>query len=429
MVRRMFLSAAAAGATDWPGFRGLAAAGVGDGTKLPVHWDLVKGTGVAWRTALVGMGHSSPVAANGRVYLTAAVSSREAQPQLAAGKGGIGSASDVEEHRWLVIAIDEHSGKILWERVAATGSPRIKRHVKASHANASCAANATHVAAFFGSEGLYVFDTGGRLLWKKDLGVLNVGLKNENDTQWGFASSPLMVDRSVVVQCDTNGADFVAAFDLQTGRELWRSEREEYPSWSTPILLQDRGGPQIVTVSPRFTRGLDAKTGKELWRFADETEVRVSTPILADGLLIVSDGYPQGRPFFALRANTLPRTEIAWRVASGGPYTTTPLAYGGLLYVLSDQGVLGCYETATGKQIYRQRVPEHGGSYSASPVAGDGKIYLASEDGDVHVLKAGPKLELLASHSFGSPLFATPAIANGRLLVRSQEALYALLAV
>jgi len=424
MQRRVFLQlglASMAAGRDWNSFRGPGASGVSEGAALPLEWN------VAWKSPVAGLGHSSPVVANGRIFLTTAVASREPGALRPGGSGGISSANDLVAHKWQVLAYDEKSGKQLWQTTAVEGVPKIKRHVKASHANSTAATNGTVVAAFFGSEGLFVFEAAsGKLLWRKDLGVMNVGLKNEMDTQWGFASSPVIVGNKVIVQCDTNGSDFVAAFELRSGNELWRSTRDEFPAWSTPLALQTAAGLQLITNSPRFTRGLDPETGKELWRFPDETEVKVSSPVSAHGLLIVSGGYPQGRPFFALKMDALrgrgelSKDAVAWRVEKGGPYTTTPLAYGDHLYVLSDQGVLGCYDIRTGKEVYRERVPASGGAYSASPVGGDGKVYLASEDGDLHVLRAGAKFELLKTHAAGSALMATPAIANGRILVRSQ---------
>lgn len=430
MRRRLFLHiglASAAAGRDWNSFRGPSASGVSESGSLPLQWNVV------WKSPIDGLGHSSPVVGNGRIFLTTAVASREPGPLRPGGSGGISSANDLIPHKWQVLAFDEKTGKPLWQSTAFEGVPKIKRHVKASHANSTAATNGSVVAAFFGSEGLFLFHAAsGKLLWKKDLGVMNVGLKNEMDTQWGFASSPVIVGNQVIVQCDTNASDFVAAFDLRSGRELWRSTRDEFPAWSTPLALQTATGLQLVTNSPRFTRGLDPETGQELWRFADETEVKVSSPVSAHGLLIVAGGYPQGRPFLALRMDALRargelgKDAVAWRVEKGGPYTTTPLAYGDYLYVLSDQGVLGCYETRTGKQLYRERVSAAGGAYSASPIGGDGKVYLASEDGDLHAVRAGAKFELLKSQSFGSALMATPALANGRVLVRSQGWLWAL---
>jgi outer membrane protein assembly factor BamB len=436
MRRRLFIqlgSTTCAVGKDWNSFRGPAASGVADGIPLPLDWQLEKNIGVAWKTSVAGLGHSSPVVGNGRIFITTAIASREPAALRRGGSGGISSAEDLVSHQWRVLALNERTGKLIWDSTAFEGVPKIKRHVKASHANSTAATNGSVVAAMFGSEGLYVFDAAsGRLLWKKDLGVLNVGLKNEMEAQWGFATSPVIAGNRVIIQCDTNGNDFVVAFDVQSGKEVWRSTRDEFPAWSTPLLLETPAGTQIVTTSPRFTRGLDPAAGTELWSFPDETEVKVSSPVAAHGLLIISGGYPQGRPFFALRIDALSgrgeigKDAVAWRVEKGGPYTTTPLAYGDHLYVMSDQGILGCYEVRTGREVYRQRVPSTGGNYSASPVAGDGKVYLASEDGDMHIVRAGAGFELLKTHPFGSALMATPAIASGRLLVRSQGWLYSI---
>jgi outer membrane protein assembly factor BamB len=372
--------------------------------------------GVLWQAEIPGLGFSSPVIVNRRLYLTTAVAEKPVRYDRRSDSG-----NDQVSHQWQVLAVDATSGKILWNQTAHQGVPRIRRHGKASHANSTSAADGTRVAAFFGSEGLYVYSAAGKLLWKKDLGVLTVGLKNDLSSEWAFSSSPVLYRNMVIVQCDTNREDFVAAFDVASGKELWRSTREEYPAWSTPLVVETPKGVQVVTTSPRFTRGLDIATGKEVWRFADETEVKTPAPITAHGLIFISGGYPTGRNFFALKMDGT----LAWRNEKGGPYVPTPIVYGDYLYVAGDAGVVGCYEARTGKEVYRERIGP-GVAFSASPVAGDGKLYLASEEGDMYILRAGPKLEVLGKRPFGEGLMATPAIADGVIYVRSLAKLYAI---
>ncbi|MDX2149092.1 MAG: PQQ-binding-like beta-propeller repeat protein [Bryobacteraceae bacterium] len=399
---------------DWPSFRGPLASGLA--AQPPA------GTRVLWKIPIPGLGHSSPVVAGGRIYLTSAVSGKPVE-KLRLGSSGIGSVNDQEPHRYIVMALDAKTGKVIWERTAVEATPKIKRHVKASHANSTPATNGKIVVAFFGSEGLYAFDAAGKLLWKKDLGTLNVGLKNEKDTQWGFASSPLIWKDRVIVQCDTQDEDFVAAFDLASGKELWRTKREEFPVWSSPVVFDTPKGPQLITTAARFTYGLDPMTGKELWRVADETEVKTPTPVAAGGLLYIAGGYPPGRPFFALKLGS---GEQAWKAPKGGPYTTTPIVVGEHLYILGDSGVLSCYDAKTGNPVYQQRVSTKGATFSASPVSAGGKLYLPSEDGDLHIVKAGPQFAAGDPIPFGEPLMATPAISGGVMYVRSQGHLHAL---
>jgi outer membrane protein assembly factor BamB len=417
----LMMTPAALQAADWTSFRGTRAAGVSDGAPLPVECDLASRKNVRWTVDVPGLGHSSPVVSGNQLYLTAAIPQRDTGPFSPVG--GIDSASDRGvSHRFVVIAMNLRTGKTEWTRTAYDGPPRIQRHVRASHANATPAVDRGHLAVFFGSEGLYLYKPDGALLWKKDLGVLSVGYKGRPEVEWGWSSSPVLSGSTVVVQCDTHHADFVAAFDVNTGNELWRTPREEYPTWSTPTIVDTPRGARVITASGRFTRAHDLKTGKELWRYADETEVRVPTPIVAHGLIFIAGGYPQGRPFYALD----PDGKQVWRNEKGGPYVPTPIVYGDYFYIAGDTGILGCYEAKTGKEVYRERLGPGTVAISASPVAGDGKLFLPTHEGDMYAVTAGPKFELRGKMAFGEPLMATPAIAGGILLVRGIRRLHAL---
>ena len=424
MLRRSFLFCApvVAAARNWPSFRGPNASGVSGATGIPVSWDIQAKKNLTWRTALPGVGHSSPVVWGDRIYITAAVA---ADPKLQ-GKpspvAGIDSAGDVSPHAYQVVALDTRTGKIVWDRVVHQGTPKIKRHVKASHANPTAATDGRVIVAFFGSEGLHALDVTGKVLWSKDLGVLNVGLKGERNVQWGFASSPVLFENLAIVQCDTQDKSFVAAFNARTGQQKWTSPRQEYPAWSTPVLYTGPGGPILITSGSRQTRGLDPRTGKELWSYADETEVKVPAPVLAGDKVVITGGYPAGRRFFALNART---GKPVWENAKGGPYTTTPVAHREYLYICSDRGVMSCHTVADGKLVYQERIGR-GGSYSASPVIAGDRIYVGSEDGEINVMRSGPKFELLGTNTFPEGIWATPAFSERTMYVRTAGALYAI---
>ncbi len=190
----------------------------------------------------------------------------------------------------------------------------------------------------------------------------------------------------------------------------------------------------MIVNGGRFIRGYDPATGKELWRFADgDTQVKMQAPLVAHDLIFITGGYPAGRPMYAfrpgasgdisLKAGEETNAFLAWKTAKGSPYTPTPVVYGDLLYAAADNGVFSAYDAKTGALLYQERLPS---SFSASPVAADGKIYVPSEDGDVYVVKAGPKFELLSTNPMGEALMATPAVSDGTLFVRSQNYLYAI---
>src|SRR5688572_4024538 len=220
---------------NWPSFRGTSASGVAIGAP-PATWDVAKGTNVAWRTQIPGMGHSSPIVWGNRVYVTTAVpvSKETATVRLGdSSKAGIDSATDTGAHEWRLIALDRATGRVVWNQLAHSGIPRIKRHVKASHASATPATDGRAIVALMGSEGLFCFDPTGKLIWRKDLGTMDVGLVGDPTYQWGPASSPVIAGDRVLVQNDQHKNSFLAAFDLATGRELWRTSRDEMPSWAT----------------------------------------------------------------------------------------------------------------------------------------------------------------------------------------------------
>ena len=422
-------------AQHWPSFRGANAAGVADGTPTAVTWNGPGGTNVAWKTPVPGIAVSSPIVWGDRVFVSTAVSSDPKQTIRTGLYGDVEPVNDSSKHTWRLLALDKKSGKILWDTVAYEGIPRTKRHPKSSQASATPVTDGRHVIVSFGSEGLYAYDFDGKLLWRKDLGVLNSGWFFDPDYEWGLGSSPIIYKNLVIVQCDIQRNSFLAAFDTATGQEVWRTAREEIPSWSTPTILEADGRAELVTQATGFTRGYDPMTGKELWRYSGNSEIAIPTPVIGPGIVIITNGYRGVQPIFAIKPGatgdiTLQNKAttsdfVSWSTTRGGPYIPTPVVYGDQLYVLLNNGVLATYKVATGEQIYQKRMGT-GGSFSASPVAADGKIYCSSEDGDVYVIKAGPEYEELAKNAIGEVLMATPAISDGLIIFRGLHNIYAI---
>jgi outer membrane protein assembly factor BamB len=441
-MRRLFLSllacagslSAADGADDgdWPSFRGAFASGVADGPELPATWSLESGDGIRYRVEIPGLAHSSPIIWGGRIFLTTAIST-DAKADFQPGLYGSGEASaDQSEQEWRVICLDKETGKTLWQQTAKRGVPRDKRHIKATYANSTPATDGSHVVAFFGSEGLFAYTVEGALLWKKDLGRLDVGAYDIPSYEWGSASSPVIHGGKVFVQCDTQGESFVIALDVKSGEVLWRTRRDELPSWGTPTLFpgDETHAPELITNGSNFIRGYDPATGEELWRLGGSSKITAPTPVFADGLFIVASGRAPERPIFAIRAGARgeigPENGLAWNHTRRGPYMPTPLIYRGLVYVLNNDGPFACYDLRTGGEQYYLRLPHRGDGFSASPVAGNGRLYLASENGEVLVLEAGATFREPVSNDLGEPLMATPAISRGVLYVRGSRHLFAI---
>ena len=425
-----FLIAVTAAAQNWPSFRGPSAAGVSDRQNLPITWDAAQGSNIRWKTTIPGLAHSSPIVWNDRIFVATAISSR-ADVSFKRGLYGEGTASeDRTRQQWKLICLDRKSGKILWDRVAYEGEPKEKRHIKATYANSTPATDGEVVVAFFGSQGLYAFDPAGKLLWKRDLGRIDAGAYDDASYEWGTATSPIIYKDMVIVQCDQQKGSFIEAFDRKTGRTVWRTERDELPSWGTPAVYPGPPRAELITNSSNFVRGYDPTTGKELWRLGGSSKITAPTPVFSAGLIVVASGRRPEAPIFAIRpggAGDITKTKsIAWQKEQRGSYMPTPLIYGDHLYVLANQGIFDRYDLKTGAEIYRQRIPHQGSGFSASPVASDGKIYLSSEDGDVFVVKAGREFELLGKNSLGEPIMATPAISGAALLVRTEHQLWAI---
>jgi outer membrane protein assembly factor BamB len=422
-------------AQNWPQFRGPGATGVTEGQAKPVKWDVSSSQNVRWKTRIPGLAHSSPVVWGNKVFVTTAVSSAAKDETRFGLYGDVEPVKDDPQHAWKVFAIDKVTGKILWEQTAFDGMPKVKRHPKSTHADSTPVTDGKYLIVNFGSAGLYAYDLNGKLLWKQDLGVLDSGWFYDPDYQWEYGSSPTIYKDLVIVQADIQKNSFIAAYDIKTGKQVWKTPREEIPSWGSPTVYEGKLRAELITSGPKAVRSYDPATGKELWRLGPMSEITTPTPFVAHDLIFVTSGYAPIQPIYAIRPGgngdlTLKDGKessefIAWSKQRGGPYMPTPIVYGDLLYTCSNQGVLTAYNAKSGDRIYQERLGGTGGAFTASPVASDGKIYFSSEDGDVFVVKAGPAYELLAKNPVGEVMMATPAISDNLVIVRTISHLFA----
>jgi outer membrane protein assembly factor BamB len=420
---------------SWPSFRGQQASGIAERQNLPDRWDGKTGENILWRTPIPGLAHSSPVVWGNRIFVTSA-SSSDPKATFRPGLYGDGDAStDRSQHRWMIYALDKRTGKVLWERVAHQGMPVDKRHIKSTYANSTPATDGRIVVAWFGSQGVYAYDVSGRFLWKVELGRLDLGAYDIPTYEWGPASSPIIWNNLVILQCDTQNDSFILALDADTGKTVWKTEREEIPSWGTPTVAMTSVGPILVANASNYIRGYDPRTGKELWRLGGSSKITAPTPVFSDDMFAVVSGRGPERPIFVVKASargelTLPEGKskseaIAWSRTGRGSYMPTPLIYDGILYVLANNGLFDAYNLRTGEEVYRQRLPVVGSGFSASPVASDGKLYLSNEDGEMLVIAAGQKFAHIATNSMGEMLMATPVLSDGVMYVRSSASLFA----
>ena len=428
------LAIASSQAADWPQFRGPQAGGV-DATKaLPTNWNVEAGRNLRWQTSLPGLGHASPVIAGDRIFVATAVGPGDAQLKVGL-YGDIGSVEENGTQQWRLLALERATGRLLWNIIAHEAGPKVKRHPKATHCNSTLATDGNSVVAIFGSEGLFCFDKEGKPRWKKELGPMDAGFFAVPSAQWGFGSSPVIHDGKVIVLCDVQANSFLAAFDLQTGRELWRTPRGDVPTWGCPTVVETAGRRQIVVNGWHHSGGYDLISGKELWRLDGGGDIPVPTPIFANGLIYLTSAHGRLRPMRAIRPEAMgdithpdpagTNAAIAWVQPRQGNYMQTPIAISNRVYGCSDGGVVTCFDAQSGRIVYSERLGIAQG-YTASPVSDGRHLYLAGETGKVLVVPVGDQFSIAATNDLGDLCLATPAISDGAIFFRTRTKLIAI---
>jgi len=440
LVLFLFLGIPGKAQTDymqqWPQFRGPFASGIVEAEPLPLKWNIHTGENIRWTLKIAGLGHSCPVVWEDKLFVTTAISGSGKDSLKVGLYGDIDMVGDRSVHEFWVYCIQKQTGEVLWKQLAHRGIPRTERHTKSSHANPTPATNGKYVLAFFGSEGLYCYDMEGNLIWKKDFGRINAGPYTDPDVEWGFASSPIIQEDKIIIQCDIVGESFLACLDLETGNEIWKTPREDVASWSTPNFYHRDGHRQVVVNGYMHMGGYDFDSGKEIWRLGNGGDAPVPTPVFAHGLIYIHGSHGRYQPIFAIRPEaegdiTLPKDldslsneYIVWSIKRGAAYMPTNLVYGDYLYNLRMNGNLTCFDALTGEEIYKERIPEARG-ITASGVASGGRIYYSTEQGDVFVVAAGPEFKILARNPLEDLIMATPAISEDMIYFRTVNHLVA----
>jgi len=420
---------------DWPQFRGPHASGVDTNQALPVDWNVEAGRNVRWQTPLPGLGHASPVISGGRIYVATAIG--PADKELKVGLyGDIEPVSEQGAYQWRLLAVERASGKIIWNVPGQEATPRVKRHPKSTHCNSTPATDGHRIVTIFGSEGLFCFDMDGKPLWKKDLGPMDAGFFMVPSAQWGFASSPVIYDGKVIVLCDVQTNSFLAAFDLGSGKELWRTPRADVPTWGCPAIIEGAGHTQIAVNGWHRSAGYDFSTGKELWWLKGGGDIPVPTPIFANGLIYLTSAHGNSRPMRAIRPEatgdiTAAKSDgtnngVAWVHPREGNYMQTPIAVGNRVYGCSDSGVVTSFDGKSGKIFYSERLNGPPQGYTASPVSDGRNLYFPGETGKVLVVPATDTFSTIATNDLGDICMASPAIADGTLFFRTRSKLIAI---
>lgn len=415
--------------TNWPQWRGPDGAGIGQGA-FPDTWSAT--SHIAWKTPIGGRGHSSPVVWGNRIFLTTSIEGAEIPGRKAPDHLGFDlkpgyfhedSVGVDYAYTLKVLAVDATSGKPLWERTVHDGPVYDNRHRKNTYASATVVTDGKLVYASFESEGFYAFDVDGNLKWKVSFGgMAKAGL--------GPGTSPILFKNLVILQGDQEmgTGSFIVALDQVTGKEVWRTSRENRRSWATPLLVQSGGRTELVASGAEAVVAYDPATGKELWRTDGTRSHPIPSFVQGDGLVFATAG-SQAKVALGIQpgpAAPAGGSRVVWRYNKGTAYVPSPIYYNGYLYLMTDSGIVTCLDPKTGTLVYEGgRVPVPA-TFTASPVAFGDKILLTSEDGDTFVVRAGPKHEIIRTNSLEEPVFASPALANGMVFIRGEKNLYAI---
>jgi outer membrane protein assembly factor BamB len=427
----VLLPAVSLKAENWPHWRGPSFSGVSSESTLPAKWS--DNENVAWKAAVRGFGISSPIVWGDLAIVTSQVGSGEVRPGPRLVQGG--NAAEAGERAlaggastgdgkviFLLSAFDRGSGKRVWEFELPAEGPLPFVHEKHNLASPSPVTDGERVYALFGTGQIVAVDLSGKLAWKKNLAATYGPFQ----INWGHGSSPVVYKNRVILACYHDPRAYLLSLDTRTGDVQWKADAEAaQTSYSTPLVVETAGRGEIVVNSSIGVSGHDVSTGERLWHFAEPNRFPVPSPIFQNGLIYLSRGY-RSSPFMAIRPGgkgDIASANVAWRMTSGAPYISSLVYYDGLIYMAGDVGVLTVVDASTGERVYQDRV---GGVYTASPVAGDGKVYLLSEDGETIVIAAGKTPRVLERNRLSARQLASPAIARGRLFIRSDDALYAI---
>jgi outer membrane protein assembly factor BamB len=416
----------------WPHWRGPLSSGAAPKADPPIEWSETKN--VKWKLALPGKGSATPVIWGDRIFVLTAVptetrgagaAAATPPPAPAAGaRGGPPRGLQPElVQKFTVLAVDRRSGKILWERVVREELPHEGTHPTGTWASASAVTDGRRVYAFFGSRGLYALDMNGKVEWEKDLGDMTIKLG------FGEGSSPVLHGDRLVVQWDDEKQSFVTALDKQTGKELWRTARQERTSWSTPLVVEHAGRSQVITSATSRVRSYDLASGEMLWEASGMTDNVIPTPVHSGGLVFLASGF-RGNSLLAVRladakGDVSNSAAIAWKYDRDTPYVPSPLVYGDQLYMLkSNNGILTVFDAKTGQKHYGEQRLEGVPNVYASPLGAAGRVYVAGREGGVAVFQAGPEFKLLATNQLDDGFDASPVAVGGELYLRGQKSLY-----
>ncbi len=374
---------------NWPAWRGLNNDGKVPEENPPVKWDA--STNVLWKTEVPGRGHSSPTVYGDRIYL---------------------ATGDDEKLSQSVLAFDRKSGKKLWGKTLFSGFEKDKRlHKRNTLATSSIACDGERLLVLFMNDAavhLTALSLEGEVLWQKEVGDFK--------SHWGYSASPILYKDLILVAADHANGGYVTALDRKSGKVIWRQDRPKSPNYPSPVVCKVAGKDQVILAGCKMLAAYDPASGKLLWSVDDATtEECVGSVVVDGGLAFASGGYPK-KETIAVKADG--SGEVVWR-NEVQVYVPSMLTHEGYLYAITDKGEAYCFEAATGKEMWKERL---GGIFNSSPVLAGEHVFITSQEGVTFVIKPGPKkLDVVSKNKLGSDVFATPSFAGDRIYVRASE--------
>lgn len=429
---------------NWPQWRGPGGLGISDATNYADEWSGEKN--VAWKTAVPGRGHSSPVIWDDRIFLTTSIEGEQVPGRKAPDHLGFDlkpgylhpdSVGVDYKNTLKVLAYDTKTGKQLWEQTAFDGLMYDNRHRKNTYASSTVVTDGKLVFASFEAAGLYAYDVNGKVLWKKAPSEVNGALVWDKSfgpiakAGLGPGTSPILFEDLVIFQLDQEmGANSaIVALAKKDGAEVWRALRTTRRSWATPILVKVGSRTELIASGAEMVVGYDPATGQELWRANGVQSHPIPSPVAGQGLVFLTAG-SQAKRALAIRpggtGNLTDSTSIVWRYSKGTAYVPSPILFGEYLYLMTDTGLMTCLDALTGQVKYEGGRPPVPATFTASLVAYGDRLLETSEDGDTFVIKAGPVHEVLRTNPIGEPVYASLALAGGTIYIRGAQHLFAI---
>jgi outer membrane protein assembly factor BamB len=405
----------------WPQWRGPHATGASKTADPPTEWSETKN--IRWKTEIPGRGSASPVIWGDKVFVLSAV---PVGVEISASHQARGGIRPAVPHKFVVMAIDRKTGKVAWEKTAREHTPHEGSHQQfGTYASSSAFTDGERVYAYFDSFGLYAYDMNGKLLWEKDLG--DKKMRNE----FGEGQTPVLHGNRIVVQWDHQGPSFITALDKVTGKEIWRTDRQEIDSWGTPLVVEHGGRAQVIAAAMNKVISYDLETGKVVWQGPGLTMNPIPSSVYGDGLVFAVSGF-RGNKLHAIKLDEAKDDittsgAIKWSLSADTPYVPSPLLFDGVIYLLKgNTGILSAFDAKTGKPHYQLQRLEGVPNVFASPVGAKGRVYIPGQQGATIVLKAGPAYEVIATNTLDDGFDASPALVDNELYLRGAKFLYSI---